>query len=92
MSYRNNVDLTECQICKIKHEDSSLFDVHHITHQNVFKRNNEKVNHNRNNKVSLCPNCHRKVHIGEITVIKWVKSAPDGMLLMIEVNGEIQFK
>ncbi len=46
-----------CEICK---EDFSSLDKHHIT-----SKSKEGTN-KRYNICHICPNCHRKVHLGDI--------------------------
>ena len=47
-----------CEICSIK----IIINEHHI--QSLSKKGNNK----KWNKINICPNCHRLIHIGEIII------------------------
>ena len=51
-------------IFNICEEEFELLDSHHIVSKKYLKFPNNKPS----NKVSLCPNCHRLVHLGELII------------------------
>jgi len=48
-----------CQVCKL--EDKDIMDVHHIKELKSEHKRRYGVD-DLNNMITLCPNCHRKVH------------------------------
>lgn len=75
MSYRKKVQLYSCEICNEESNNKSFFDVHHIDE-----------NHDNNieyNLVTVCCNCHRKIHLKQIINIRWAMST-NGRILLYE--------
>jgi predicted HNH restriction endonuclease len=68
-----------CKICK--ESNYNLLDVHRI------KPGAEGGKYLKLNCVTLCANCHRLTHSGELTIIEWIK-ATNGYLLKIVLNNE----
>lgn len=92
MSYRKKALSNSCHICKYTDDNLSVFDVHHISEQAKDIKEYGKSNNAKYNLVTLCPTCHRKAHLGEILIERWVLSAPDGYLLMWKYKeGNWQF-
>jgi len=68
--------------CKICGESNySLLDVHRI------KPGSEGGKYLKLNCVTLCANCHRLTHSGDLIIHEWIKSTP-GYLLKITLNNE----
>lgn len=78
----------QCEICKEKSGESKFFDLHHIEERSSSKSKNKPVNNHSYNTVGLCPSCHRRCHLGEITNLRWVMTAPEGYKLMCEIMGQ----
>jgi hypothetical protein len=73
----------KCRICG--EEDYALLDVHRI----LEGKNGGK--YLRYNSVSLCANCHRRVHDGQIVIDKYYLSTSGEHVLRIIENGEEKF-
>lgn len=73
----------KCRVCGIS--DYSLLDVHRII---PGCENGEYI---PSNSVSLCSNCHRKVHDGKIIIHRYYLSSSGSKLLHIFDNGEEKF-
>jgi hypothetical protein len=69
-----------CDICN----DIEYLEEHHI--------NGRKISdpHNSNNIACICPNCHTKVHMGDIIIEKWVLTSM-GRELFWHKRGEDSF-
>ena len=74
----------KCAICE--NPDISIHHVHRIVHG----ENNGK--YTKNNCVSLCPNCHSKVHTNQIKIIGVFYSTAGNLLHYFAENGEEIFK
>ena len=70
----------KCEICGLK--DSSILHRHHIIPQR-----DSRCSNNDNNLAILCPNCHSKVHTGELIIIG-VYQSTDGKSLVWFKKGE----
>jgi len=62
----------KCRDCGIEHTNPSFYDFHHVDEENkkyevktMICGNWNKVLEEAEKCVMLCPNCHRKRHIGE---------------------------
>ena len=69
-----------CVICK----ETNILCEHHILGREIPNPNHPS------NIVSLCSNCHRLVHEGEIIIEKWIMST-GGLELMWHKKGEESF-
>ena len=92
-SYNSKIILDKCEICnKTEHElGKGNLDVHHITFQKDFLKNNEHIKFNKNDKgnlVVLCEEHHTKVHNGEILIKGFIKTE-NGSILNYE-NQQIK--
>jgi len=68
-----------CEICRLNMDSC---DKHHI-HSRTHGGSNDTFN-----KVSICPNCHRKVHTGEI-ILEGKFSTTGGIQLVWRNKGEV---
>ena len=57
----NRSGKSRCEICK----EPNILQDHHILGRDVPNYNMP------NNRVNICPNCHNKVHHGEIVIEGW---------------------
>ncbi len=64
----------KCEICGLN--DSSILHRHHI-----IPRRDKRSTNSDNNLAILCPNCHSKVHTGELIIIG-VYQSTDGKSLV----------
>lgn len=55
-----------CQVCGVT-EDGMAHHVHHITPFRIFGLGRYKEANDLSNLITLCPNCHKKADIGEIS-------------------------
>jgi predicted HNH restriction endonuclease len=70
-NYRAKTDYTKCRLCGEETNSNSFIEIHHITERNVFKKKNRKVDNEKRNLLNVCPNCHSKIHLKEITIDRW---------------------
>ena len=58
----------------IKPNGFTYFETHHVIQQNTLKNKSidEEIIDDPNNKVYLCPTCHRKIHYGQAEDVKWM--------------------
>ena len=49
-----------CPICK--RNTKNVFDIHHVQSRSHGGSNL------RSNKIRICPNCHRQIHLGDIII------------------------
>ena len=67
-----------CEICGIDHP---ILDSHHIQSKCYGGKNVSA------NRCSICPNCHRKCHLGHIIIEGWFIST-GGIVLIWRKKGE----
>lgn len=70
----------KCNICK----KSEILVEHHIEGRDIPNANHPS------NIVSICSNCHRLVHEGEVVIEKWIMST-SGHELLWHKKGEPSF-
>tara|TARA_B100001778_G_scaffold334984_1_gene350357 strand:+ start:28588 stop:28866 length:279 start_codon:yes stop_codon:yes gene_type:complete len=74
-----------CGKCLICGEDNyDLLDVHRIV------PGSEGGRYTKDNSVTLCSNCHRRVHAGEIDIHRYYNSTA-GTVLHVTLQGEEKF-
>lgn len=78
MRARNKSGNFYCDICKTK----EFLEIHHIEGRKGPKPNRIS------NLCSICPNCHYKVHLGELVIEQWV-STTSGKQLMWHLKDEL---
>lgn len=76
----NRSGVQTCNICKERH----ILVEHHIQGREIPNANHSS------NLTSLCENCHRLTHEGEIVIEKWVMTT-DGLQLLWHKKGEQSF-
>lgn len=70
------------QVCDIAYCNNYLkLDTHHI-HSKCYGGGNQIWN-----KCKLCPNCHRKIHVGELVLEGWWSSS-NGRILVYRAKNE----
>lgn len=73
-----------CRICG--EDDYSVLDVHRI------QEGKDGGKYNFLNSVTLCSNCHRRIHDGKIEIIgKFLCSDGTYKIMIIDENGEEKF-
>jgi hypothetical protein len=87
MSHKAKALTYQCQICKEEVYISSFYDIHHIEHRATTRGRNGTVNNAKYNLVCLCPSDHRRLHLGEIIIDRWVQTT-DGYKLMCIVGDD----
>jgi len=68
----------KCDLCG----DIEFLEEHHIRGRKI-KNANQPFN-----IADICPNCHFKVHLGEIVIENWAKSTSGRLLLWHKKNEE----
>jgi 5-methylcytosine-specific restriction endonuclease McrA len=81
-SYKSLI-LDKCEI-------ESCNEVTNLHAHHIIERTEENTNNNIFNLAILCPNCHAKVHSGNIKIIGLFPSTklPNKRTLVYEVNGK----
>lgn len=74
-----NEEITHCEICNNKF---SKLQKHHIKSK-CYGGNNNKYN-----LAHVCPNCHVRIHIGEIICEGRFDSCPSGNIVIWRKTGE----
>jgi hypothetical protein len=59
---KKRLEKVECEICGST--DRKILHKHHI-----IERTDPNTSHDDENLAILCPNCHSKIHVGEIEVV-----------------------
>ena len=67
----------DCDVCG----ETEFLEEHHIRGRKI------KDAHKPFNIANICPNCHFKIHLGEIILENWTNSSP-GKLLLWHKKGE----
>jgi len=90
--YNLHCDRNKCYFCGIKNPPRtkgkkyrSLIEVHHIIEQNNGGSNSKM------NLVSVCSNCHSKVHLDMIQIDKWYNLLWCFKLKWIDEHGNEHF-
>jgi len=76
----NRTGKAKCELCP----NTVFLEQHHIRGRKILKANHPS------NLVNICPNCHTKVHYGEIVIEKWA-STTSGRELIWHLKGEESF-
>jgi DNA mismatch repair protein MutS len=95
-NYNSNVFLEKCEICSYKpiHETDIPLETHHINFQcnaDINGNFNDKGFHKdiEHNLVSLCKQCHQKVHNG-LFELKGYQFTSNGLKLQIEEKNDVK--
>ena len=86
-NYNTSCIVDICEICKI----NKAIETHHINYQLNADKNGNFSNFNKNenhNLVSICEECHKKEHKGEIGIIGY-KQTSEGIKLEIDKKSRI---
>jgi DNA mismatch repair protein MutS len=86
-NYNSGIYMDLCQVCKI----NKATETHHINYQINADNNGNFDNFNKNEKhnlITICEECHKKEHKGEIGIIGF-KQTNKGKVLDIDNKGRI---
>tara|TARA_B100000497_G_scaffold124855_1_gene160229 strand:- start:6176 stop:6847 length:672 start_codon:yes stop_codon:yes gene_type:complete len=76
--YNSNVIVDKCKIC-----DNTAEETHHIVYQEKANDEGYLSSYHKNSKhnlVALCKECHKKEHLGELKIKKYITTS-DGVVL-----------
>ena len=81
--YNKKIIINNCKIC-----DKQAEETHHIVYQNKADKDGFLSSYHKNSKhnlVPLCKECHRKEHVGEISIKGYVKTSAGIILKYVNI-------